>query len=340
MAEEKKSGGLKAAWQKFNSINGASVFLAMIVVMILFEVILQITKGGGGLIFLTPTNLMAIIRQMVYTGIMAFGMTLIMITGNIDLSVGYQQTFLCSLCAVLIMNTDNAFIGIVGTLLVGAICGFINGFLVSYVRLNSFITTLGMSSVYSAMALFVSSGTVLVIPNDCTAAFSWFGTAQFGPVSILIVWFILVAVVLGFLLSRTVYGQQIYIIGSNPIAAKFSGIKYKRNTTIAYVITGLCCGLASVVTMANVKSANPQSASGAEMDVILCVVLGGCAVNGGKGSMLGTVIGVLFYGILSNGFTMLNLNIYERMIVMGLIMVFVLSMDALKERGIKLWKRK
>ena len=340
MAEEKKSGGFKATWNKITRIDGASVFIAMVVVMVLFEILLQIMKGGGGLIFLTPSNLMAIVRQMLYTGIMAFGMTLIMITGNIDLSVGYMQTFLCSFCAVIMIGTDNAFLGIFGTLAVGALCGFVNGWLVSYLRLNSFITTLGMSSVYSACALFVSSGTVLVIPNDCSAIFSWFGTASFGPVSILIIWFILVAIVLGFLLSRTVFGQQIYIIGSNPIAAKFSGIKYKRNTTIAYVITGLCCGLASVVTMANVKSSNPQSASGAEMDVILCVVLGGCAVNGGKGSILGTVIGVLFYGVLSNGFTMLNLNTYQRMIVMGLIMVFVLSMDALKERGVKLWKKK
>ena len=342
MAEKKKeTGGFKAAWSRFMGMSGASVLVAMIVVMILFEIILQITKGfPGGLVFLTPTNLMNIFRAQLYTGIIAFGMTLVMITGNIDLSVGSQLTLLCSICAIFIMKTDNAAVGILGTLAIGALCGLINGVLISYLKLNSFITTLGTSSIYTAIALLVSAGTVLVIPDNCSAVFQWFGTASFGPVSILVVWFIVVAVVLGFILSRTVYGQQIYVIGSNQIAARFSGIRYKKNITIAYVITGLCCALAAIVTMANVKSANPQSGSGAEMDVILCVVLGGCAVNGGKGSVWGTVVGVLFYGVLTNGFTMLHMSTYVRWIVMGLIMVFVLSMDALKGRGVKLWKRK
>ncbi len=337
MSESKSNSGIK----KLLSVNGASVFIAMIVVAILFEIILQIVKGGGnGLIFLAPSNLASILRQQLYIGIIAFGMTLIMITGNIDLSVGNQLTFLCCVCAIIMMQTDNAFFGIVGTIALGGLCGLFNGFLVSYVKLNSFITTLGASSIFGALALMVSAGTVLVIPDNCSKAFQWFGTASFGPISILIVWFILVAIILGFVLSKTVYGQQLYVIGANPVSARFSGIKYKRNITLAYVITGLCCGLAAVVTMANVKSSNPQAASGAEMEVILCVVLGGCAVNGGKGSVWGTIIGVLFYGVLSNGFTMLNLPTYMKWVVMGLIMVFVLSMDVLKGRGITLWKKK
>jgi ribose/xylose/arabinose/galactoside ABC-type transport system permease subunit len=324
-------------------MDGASVFVAMIAVMLIFEIVLQITRAGSntsGLIFLTPSNLLSILRQQLYTGIIAFGLTLVMITGNIDLSVGSQLTFLGCVCAIFMIKTDSALLGIFGTLAIGAACGLVNGVLVSYLQLNSFITTLGTSSVYSALASIVSAGTVLVIANDCNPVFQWFGTASFGPFSILIVWFVLVALILGFVLSRTVYGQQMYVIGSNPVAARFSGIHYKRNTTIAYLITGLCCGLAAVVTMANVKSSNPQAASGKEMEVILCVVLGGCAVNGGKGSMVGTVIGVLFYGILNTGFTMLNLNTYMRWVVMGLIMVFVLSADAMKGKGVKLWKRK
>ncbi len=340
-AGTKKAPEKQSAFSKFMSLNGASVFVAMIAVAILFEIIIQIQRGGaGGLVFISPNNILLIFRSMLYTGIIAFGMTLVMITGNIDLSVGSQLTFLCSVCAIFMMQTDNAFIGIVGTMAVGALCGLLNGVLVSYLRLNSFITTLGTSSIYTALALMVSAGTVLVIPNDCSKTFQLFGTAKVGPISILIVWFVVVAVVLGWILSKTVWGQQLYVVGSNPVAARFSGIKYKAITTLTYVITGLCCGLAAVVTMANVKSANPQSASGSEMDVILCVVLGGCAVQGGKGSVWGTVIGVLFYGVLDNGFTMLNLSTYMRWVVMGLIMVFVLSMDALKSRGVSLWKKK
>ncbi len=334
----KKENGLV---QKFFSMNGTSVLVALIVVIILLEIVLQIMgKGNGGLVFITPSNFLAIFRQQVYVGIMAFAMTLVMITGNIDLSVGYQLTFLGCVCGWFMLNYDNALLAVGGTLLLGLCCGLLNGFLVGYLKLNSFITTLGSSSIFAGLAILVSAGTVLVIPASCSAAFRWFGKAQFGPVSILVVWFVLVAVVLALLLSRTVYGQQLYMIGSNPVAARFSGIRSARNITIAYAIVGLVCGLAAVVTMANVQSANPQSASGKEMEVILCVVLGGCAVNGGKGSVWATIIGVFFYGVLTAGFTMLGLNEQMSEILMGIIMVFILALDAMKGKGVKLWKKK
>ena len=285
------------------SLNGAAMFIAMVVIIILFEIILTITKGSDGMSFITPTNLFSILRQQAYTGIIAFGLTLVMLTGNIDLSVGNMLTFTCCVAASIMMKTNNAALTVFATLGVGALCGLLNGVLVSYVKLNSFITTLGTSSIYSALAIMVSAGTVLVIPNDCSPAFRALGKASIGPFSILIIWFVVVAVILGLILSRTVYGQQIYAIGANPIVARFSGIRHKRNITIAYVITGLCVGLAAVITMANSLSSNPQSGSGAEMQIILCVVLGGCAVQGGKGSVWGTIIGVLFYGVLSAGFT-------------------------------------
>ncbi len=326
--------------KRFFALNGSSVLVAMIVVSILFEILLQITKGGNGLMFLTSTNLLSIFRQQVYIGIIAFGMTLVMITGNIDLSVGYQLTFLGCLCGLIMVTTDNALLAVPVTLAAGMLCGLINGALVGYVKLNSFITTLGTSSIYFAFAFLVSSGNVIVINDDCDPIFKWFGKASFGPISILVVWFLLTAVILALVLSRTVFGQQLYMVGSNPVAARFSGIKSARNITIAYVIVGLLCALAAVITMSNVYSANPQSTSGKEMEVILCVVLGGCAVNGGKGSCWATIIGVLFYGVLSSGFTMLGVNEQMRMIIMGLIMVFVLSLDAMKVKGVKLWKKK
>lgn len=330
----------QSLWKRFQSLNGSSVFLAMLAVIVIFEIIQQITKDGSGLMFLTANNLMSILRQQVYIGIVAFGMTLVMITGNIDLSVGSMLTFLCCVCAKIMMGTDNGFLGIFGTLAIGAVCGLANGLLVNYVKLNSFITTLGTSSIFTALALRISSGTVLVIPDNCDPVFQAVGVSSFGPVHILIVWFVIVAVVLGLLLSRTVFGQQLYAIGSNSKAARYSGIRSKRNTTLAYVIVGLCVGLAAVLTMANVKSSNPQAANGKEMEIILCVVLGGVAVNGGKGSVWGTIIGVMFYGVLSAGFTQLNLSIYLQWFIMGIIMVAALSMDVLKERGIKLWKKK
>ena len=332
---------IQNAVKKFFSLNGASVFVAMVAIAVLFEIILQITHhGSSGLLFLTPSNLMMILRQQVYIGIIAFGMTLVMLTGNIDLSVGYMLTFLCSLCAKVMMGTNNVLITLLVTIGVGVLCGLLNGFLVSYVRLNSFITTLGTSSIFSALALIVSAGTVLVIDTNCNPAFRALGTASLGPIHILIMWFVLVAVVLGLLLSKTVFGQQLYMIGANPVAARFTGIRFKRNITLTYMILGLCVGLAATVMMSNSLSSNPQTASGAEMEVILCVVLGGCAVSGGKGSVWGTIIGILFYGILSAGFTGLHMSKYLQWVVLGAIMLFALPLDVLQSKGVKLWKRK
>ena len=337
MNETKKESFVK----RFFSMNGAAVLVATIALIFLFEIILQLTRSNtGGLIFMTADNLMSILRKQVYVGIIAFGLTLVMITGNIDLSVGNMLTFLCCIAAIIVMKTDNAFLGIVGTILLGGVCGLLNGVLVSYMKLNSFITTLGTSSIFSALALIVSAGTVLVIPNDCTAAFSFVGTFSLGPIHILIIWFVLVAVLLGLVLSKTVYGQQLYMIGANPIAARVSGVPSKRNTPLAYVITGLTVGLAAVIMMANVKSSNPQSGSGKEMDIILAVVVGGVSVAGGKGSVWGTIIGVLFSGVLSSGFTALNMSTYLQWVVMGFILVAVLGMDVMNAKGVKLWKKK
>lgn len=331
----------ESLWTRFMRLNGSAVLIAMIAIMVIFEIYLQISKSNdSGLMFITPTNLFSILRQQAYVGIIAFGLTLVMITGNIDLSVGSMLTFMCCVCAKMMMSTDNGLLSIFLTILAGAACGLVNGILVSYVKLNSFITTLGTSSIFTALALRISSGTVLVIPNDCDPLFQAVGVSSFGPVHILIVWFVVVALILGFLLSRTVYGQQMYTIGSNLVAARFSGIRAKRNTAIGYVITGACVGFAAVLMMANVKSSNPQAASGKEMDIILAIVLGGVSVTGGKGSVWGTIIGVLFSGVLTAGFTQINLSTYQQWVIMGIIMVCALSLDVMKERGITLWKKK
>ena len=340
MSETKTKKNLKDYWSKFMSLNGASVFVAMIAVLIIFEIYLQLTRGGIGLLFVTPSNLLGILRQQYYVGIIAFGLTFVMITGNIDLSIGSMFTMMCCVTAMTMMKTDSAIAAIVVSLGVGALCGLFNGVLVSYLKLNSFITTLGSSSIFTAIALMLSAGTILVIPDTCDPMFKMLGTAKIGPISILIVWFVVVAVILGYILSRTVFGKQLYVIGANPVAARYSGIKVNRNTTIAYVITGVCVGLAALIVMANTLSSNPQTGSGEEMDIILAVVLGGVAINGGKGSVWGTIIGVLFTGVLAAGFTQMDLNIYVQWVLMGLIMVFALSTDALKGKGGKLWKRK
>ena len=336
MSDNKQGAALAASrpglWKKFMSLNGSAVFLAMIAYIILVEIIMQVTGAGSGegLKFITASNFMAVLRSQVYVGIMACGITLVMITGNIDLSIGNMMTFLGCICAGMMMDVGSGPLAIVGTLALGALCGLFNGVLVSYVKLNSFIT----------VALLYYKGKFLVVDEGKSAFFDAFGLTTFGPVHILIVWFAVVVAVVGFVLSRTVFGQRLYTIGANPVAARFSGIRSKRDTCLAYVITGLLVGLAAAITIANVHSIHPQSTSNRELDVILAPALGGTSLLGGQAPIWGPALGVLFAGVLSSGFTQLNITQYAQWVIMGIIMVAALSLDVLKERGIKLWKKK
>lgn len=325
----------KSLWKSFLSLNGSGVFLALIAFIIIVAIISPM-RGGGQ--FITLSNLVTILRQQTYIGIIACGVTLIIITGNIDLSIGSMLTFLACACASFMME-GNWVVAVLATIGIGALCGLINGIFVAGLRLNAFITTLGTGSIFGALALIISQGRVLIPPNNSSFEFIGKGSL-FGVIPMPVFFLVLVVVILGFVLSKTVYGQRLYAIGANPVAARFSGVRARRDTVITYVITGVLVGLAAVIMISNVMSANPQVGQSKEMDIILAVVLGGTSILGGKGSVWGTVIGFLFTGVLSSGFTFLNVPTYIQWIIMGVILVFALSSDIIRERGIKLWKRK
>lgn len=326
---EKKS--LKSYWSKFMSLNGSGVFLALIAFIILVSILAPQITGGQ---FLTWTNIIQIFRQQTYIGIIACGMTLVIITGNIDLSVGSQLTLLTVLCAQMSKTMGN--LAIPATLALGAILGLVNGMFVSGLKLNSFITTLGTSSMYGALALILVSGHTV---RGDSALFDWIGSGTaFGVLPIPVVIMLVVVLIFAFVSKRTVFGQRLYAIGANPTAARFSGIKSRRDVCITYILCGLCCALAAIVLIARSVSANPQAAAGKEMDIILAVVLGGTSVLGGKGSIWGSVIGFLFIGFASSGFTFLGFDQYIQWIVMGVILLVALASDVFSERGISIWK--
>jgi len=326
---EKKS--FKSYWSKFMSLNGSGVFLALVAFIILVSILAPRITGGQ---FLTWTNIIQIFRQQTYIGIIACGMTLVIITGNIDLSVGSQLTLLTVLCAQMSKTMGN--LAIPATLALGFLLGLVNGLFVSGLKLNSFITTLGTSSMYGALALILVSGHTV---RGDSALFDWIGSGSlFGVLPIPVVIMLVVVLIFAFVSKRTIFGQRLYAIGANPTAARFSGIKSGRDICITYILCGLCCALAAVVLIARSVSANPQAAAGKEMDIILAVVLGGTSVLGGKGSIWGSVIGFLFIGFASSGFTFLGFDQYIQWIVMGVILLVALASDVFSERGISIWK--
>lgn len=320
-------------WQNFMSKPGAGVFLALIAFIILISIVAPMVTGSQ---FLTFNNIIQIFRQQTYIGIIACGMTLVMITGNIDLSVGSQLTMMTVLCAQISQVCGDLAIPI--TLVIGLGCGLLNGILVSGLKLNAFITTLGTGSIYGAMALILVTGHTL---RASTALFDALGKGSiFGVVPVPVVVLLVVVLVFAFLLSRTVFGQRLYAIGANPVAARYSGIRSRRDVAITYILNGLCCALAAVILLARSESANPQIGASKEMDIILAVVLGGTSILGGKGSIWGTVVGFLFIGFMSSGFTFLAFDEYFQWIIMGVILIVALAIDVLSEKGVKLWKRK
>ncbi len=323
----------KSLWSSFISKPGAGVFVALIIFIIAISIIAPMVTGGQ---FLTWTNIIQIFRQQTYIGIIACGMTLVMVTGNIDLSVGSQLTMMTVLCAQISQTYGDLSIPI--TIVIGIACGLLNGILVSGLKLNAFITTLGTGSIYGALALILVSGHTL---RAKTALFEALGKGSIlGVVPISVIVLLAVVLVFAFLLGRTVFGQRLYAIGANPTAARYSGIRSRRDVAITYILNGVCCAVAAVILLARSESANPQIGASKEMDIILAVVLGGTSILGGKGTVWGTVVGFLFIGFMSSAFTFLAFDQYIQWVIMGVILVAALAIDVLSERGIKLWKRK
>ncbi|MDR1765415.1 MAG: ABC transporter permease [Lachnospiraceae bacterium] len=311
----------------FFSLSGSGVFVALLVFIALVSIAAPRVTGGQ---FFTWSNIIQVFRQQTYIGIIACGMTLVIITGNIDLSVGSQLTLMTVLCAQFSNAWGFGNWALPLTLLVGVTCGLTNGLLVSGLKLNSFITTLGTSSIFGALALILVSGHTL---RAKTALFDVIGTGMvLGLIPVPVVILLAVVAVFAFLAGRTVFGQRLYAIGANPVAARFTGIKSRREVAITYVLNGICCAIAAIVLLARSESANPQIGGSKEMDVILAVVLGGTSILGGKGSVWGTVIGFLFIGFMSSGFSFLAFSQYTQWVIMGVILLVALAADLYSEK--------
>ncbi len=323
---------VKSGFKRFMSMNGSGVLIAMLAFIALVSILAPILTGGN---FLTWTNITNVFRQNAHIGIICCAMTYIIITGNIDLSVGSLLTMLSVLCAK--FTSISPVFAIFATLALGLLCGAVNGALVAGLKLNAFIATLGTGSIFGALTLIIASGHTVRVEDPI---FNFIGAGSILGIPAPVIIAAIVIVIFAFVLSRTVYGQRLYAIGANPKASRFSGIRAQQEVFIAYCLSGLCCAIAAIIYIARSVSANPQLASGKEMDIILAVVLGGTSILGGKGSIWSSVIGFLFIGFMSAGFTFLGLNQYTQWIIMGIILVFALATDVANERGVNFWKRK
>lgn len=263
--------------------------------------------------FLTMSNIFNIFRQVAVLGIVAIGMSFIILNKGIDLSVG-SVLALTGVMAGLVHELG-FLVSLLTVLLVGGFCGMINGMFVTRFSMQPFIATLVMFIAARGAALWITNGTY--IPD--VTSWLWISHGTVGPVPVPMILMLGLYALFAFVLSRTVWGRQVYAVGGNEEAARLSGIHVNRIKMSVYVLTGLLVGLASLINDARVWSADPQAGHLLELDAISAVLIGGTTFDGGKGSLVGTLIGVLILQILSNIMNLLGVSVYPQMIAKGAI---------------------
>jgi len=283
--------------------------------------------------FLSGSNLAGIARQTAVITIMAIGMTMVMVSAGIDLSVGSMMALASVLGAFVMASGGPILVGILTSCLAGAVCGFINGATITTLRIPAFIVTLGAMGVYRGVALLVTGGKAVV---DLPLRFGHLAQANlFGvlPLPLLIV--VLVAAIAHFILNSTRPGRYCYAIGSNVEAARYAGIRVSTYQILFYVILGTLTGLAGAIESARLVTGQPTSGEGYELRVIAAVVIGGGSLSGGQGTVVGTIIGALIMGVLANGANLLGISSFTQQVVIGTVIVLAVTFDQFQRRRLE-----
>ncbi len=277
--------------------------------------------------FLSLDNGLNVARAVSINAILAAGMTLVILTGGIDLSVG-SVVALTGVSSVLLWTAGApALVAVLGGMVVGAATGLINGSLIAYLGLPAFIITLGALTYIRGFSYSLTDAQPLIASD---LGFRGMGNGGIAGIPTPVVLMILVYAVLWFVLERTTFGRHIYAIGGNREAARLAGIKVKWTLVRVYLIMGACAGLAGVIFAARVESGQPKAGEGYELDAIAAVVLGGTALAGGRGRIIGTLIGALIIGVLSNGLVLMNVPFFYQLVVKGVVIVLAVGIDGLK----------
>lgn len=279
--------------------------------------------------FLSNTNLSSVVRQTAVINIMALGMTMIIISGGIDLSVGAILA-MGGLLGTMAMSKGTAIPLSIGVgILTGAFWGFVNGFLTTRLKINPFIVTLGTLGIIRGLTLIISNGLPV---HEIPAGFSFLGEGNLLGVPF-VLWILLIcAVLVHIILEHTKLGRYAFAIGSNEAAAYYAGIPVAFHTTAVYAIGGMLTGLAGMIEASRLMTGQPTAGQGYELQAIAAVVIGGGSLRGGEGSVIGTLIGAFIMGLLSNGSDLLGISPYLQQAIIGAVIILAVSFDELRKR--------
>ncbi|MCX5519705.1 ABC transporter permease [Kaistia defluvii] len=278
--------------------------------------------------FLTGRNLSNVARQISVVGIVALGQALVIIAGGIDLSVGSVIGLSAVTGAIVSATTGMPSLGIVGAIGIGMAIGFTNGVLITKLRINPFITTLGTLSIARGAALLITNGNPQRFDN--WAAFLGYGKIGGLPVQFILL--VALTILVWLFATRTRWGRNVYAVGDNARAARLAGIDVAKTRILVFTVSGSLAGLGGLLLGGMLTNANPNLGLGYELDVIAAVILGGVALAGGRGSIGGVVIGAALIGLLRNAFVLLNVSGYWQTITIGLVVILAVGADSLNRR--------
>ena len=279
--------------------------------------------------FLLINNVMNIFEQIAVLGLMAAGATILIISGNFDISVGAVVGLSSCIMAMMINNGTNVFVAAISGIVIAMICTLMNGILSILFKAPSFIVSLATTSVFTGTALYITRGVIQTVYGK----FDFMNKFKlFGVIPLIFIISLIGCVIVGIILKYTQIGRRIYAIGSNEKAAFLSGIRVNRNKLLFFAMNGFFVGLAAVLLLSRVGSALPSTGAGYELQAMGAVVIGGAPINGGKGNIIGTFFGVLLMGLISNVLNILGVNSYLQEIASGALIIASLGISALRVR--------
>ena len=295
-------------------------------VLILFLAVNPVTSSS----FLTSRNLFNVLRQISTNMYLACGMTMVIILGGIDLSVGSVIALSGCVAAACVARYNFTIpVAIFAALLIGVIVGAFNGFVIAKTTIPPFIVTLATQNIAKGLAYVYTGGSPVRV---VTKEWQFIGAGYIGPIPTPVIIMVVVLIVTWFLINRTKFGRHMYAVGGNVQAAQFSGISVGRVKFWIYTFTGLMAGLAGIVLASRMYSGQPTAGQSAEMDAIAAVVVGGTSMSGGSGKIGGTIIGALIIGFLNNGLNLMNVNSFWQYVVKGIVILGAVFLDFIRNK--------
>ncbi|MDZ7962285.1 MAG: ribose ABC transporter permease [Aulosira sp. DedQUE10] len=305
-----------------NFLQVAGILPILILICILFSLL---TPN-----FATTGNAVNILRQASINIVLATGMTFVILTGGIDLSVGSILAVSAVVAVLVSLLPALGWAAVPAALLTGLLLGLVNGALITFLDVPPFIVTLGSLTALRGAAYLVANGTTVINPD---LNFAWVGNSYLGPIPWLVIIALLTVIASWFILRQTVLGVQIYAVGGNERAARLTGIKVNRVLLFVYGVSGLLAGLAGIMSASRLYSATGLLGQGYELDAIAAVILGGTSFTGGIGTIGGTLLGALIIAVLNNGLTLLNMSYFWQLVVKGLVIIVAVMIDRLRRRS-------